>query len=87
MSVLSSFQCSIVASFDDRLGSEMEARTAHQSKKKGYEFQEYIFKLVTEENCKIFNGMTESQEYLHVDEKCSEYTYVRPTEILERAHF
>ena len=61
---------------------------AHQSKKKWYELLDYIIKLVTEENSKIFNGgMTEFQEYLDVDEKCQEYAYVRPAEILERSHF
>ena len=32
-------------------------------------------------------GLTEFQEYLDVDEKCQEYAYVRPAEILERSHF
>ena len=37
---------------------QWQAVTVHQSKKEedGYEFQEYIFTIATEENCKIFGG-------------------------------
>ena len=56
------FECFIVDSFGDRMcrarKNQWHALTTHQSKREevGYQFQEYIFALATEENCKIFDG-------------------------------